>query len=50
MPHADTKNSQIKGEKQSDSLADALELMPAEFDELEKDCKKKDKKNLDLEN
>ena len=32
----DTKNSQIKGEKQSDSLADALELMSAKFDELER--------------
>ena len=37
------KNSQIKGEKQLDSLADALELLTAKLDELEKDCEKKQK-------
>ena len=37
--HEDTKNSQIKGEKQLDSLADALELLSAKFDELDKDKK-----------
>ena len=44
MLHEDTKNSQIKGEKQLDFLADALELLSAKFDELEKDREKKDKK------
>ena len=39
MLHEDTKNSQIKGEKQLDSLADALELLSAKFDELDKDKK-----------
>ena len=38
------KNSQIKGEKQLDSLSDALELLSAKFDELEKDHEKKNKK------
>ena len=47
--HEDTKNSQIKGEKQLDSLADALELLSAKFDELEKDREKKDKKISELE-
>ena len=46
MLHEDTKNSQIKGEKQLDFLADALELLSAKFDELEKDREKKDKKFL----
>ena len=43
------KNSQIKGEKQLDSLADALELLTAKLDELEKDCEKKHKKISELE-
>ena len=43
MLHEDTKNSQIKVEKQLDSLADALKLLSAKFDELEKDCEKKEK-------
>ena len=43
--HENTKKSQIKDEKQLDSLADALELLPAKFDELEKDREKKEKKN-----
>ena len=47
--HEDTKNSQIKGEKQLDSLADALELLSAKLDELEKDCEKKHKKISELE-
>ena len=47
--HEDTKNSQIKGEKQLDSLADALELLSEKFDELEKDREKKDKKISELE-
>ena len=47
--HEDTKNSQIKGEKQLDSLADALELLTAKLDELEKDCEKKHKKISELE-
>ena len=46
--HKDTKNSQVKGERQLDSLAGALELLSAKFDELEKDCAKKDKKFLNL--
>ena len=41
---AGKKNSQIKGEKQLDSLSDALELLSAKFDELEKDHEKKNKK------
>ena len=49
MLHEDTKNSQIKGEKQLDSLADALELLSAKLDELEKDCEKKHKKISELE-
>ena len=47
--HEDTKNSEIKGEKQLDSLADTLELLAAKFDELEKDHEKKDKKISELE-
>ena len=47
--HEDTKNSQIKGEKQLDSLAGALELLSAKLDELEKDCEKKHKKISELE-
>ena len=43
--HENTKKSQIKDEKQLDSLADALELLSAKFDELEKDREKKEKKN-----
>ena len=47
--HEDTKNSQIKSEKQLDSLADTLELLAAKFDEWEKDREKKDKKISELE-
>ena len=47
--HGETKNSQIKGGKQLDSLADALELLSAKIVELEKDCEKKDKKISELE-
>ena len=43
------KNSQIKGEKQLDSLSDALELLSAKFDELEKDHEKKNKKISEVE-
>ena len=43
MLHEGTKNIQIKDEKQLDSLSDALELLSAKFDELEKDREKKDK-------
>ena len=43
--HENTKKSQIKDEKQLDSLADSLELLSAKFDELEKDREKKEKKN-----
>ena len=43
------KNSQIKGEKQLDSLPDALELLSAKFDELEKDHEKKNKKISEVE-
>ena len=49
MLHEETKNFQIKGGKQLDFLADALELLSAKIDELEKDCKKKDKKISELE-
>ena len=38
--HKDTKNSQIKEEKQLDSLADTPELLSTKFDELEKEDKK----------
>ena len=38
--HEDTKNSQIKGEKQLDSPSDALELLSVKSDELEKDHEK----------
>ena len=47
--HEDTKNSQIKGEKQLDSLVEALKLLSAKFEELEKNREKKDKKISDLE-
>ena len=47
--HEETKNSQIKGGKQLDSLADALELLSAKIVELEKDSEKKDKKISELE-
>ena len=47
--HEETKNFQIKGGKQLDFLADALELLSAKIDELEKDCEKKDKKISELE-
>ena len=47
--HEDTKNSQIEREKQLHSLADALELLPAKFDELEKDREEKDKQISELE-
>ena len=43
MFREDTKKSQIKGK------ADALELLPAKFDELEKGREKKDKKISELE-
>ena len=46
---AGKKNSQIKGEKQLDSLSDALELLSAKFDELEKDHEKKNKKISEVE-
>ena len=46
--HENTKKSQIKDEKQLDSLADALELLSAKFDELEKDREKKEKKKSEL--
>ena len=46
---AGKKNSQIKGEKQLDSLSDALELLSAKFDELEKDQEKKNKKISEVE-
>ena len=49
MFHKDTKNSPIKGERQLDSLEGALELLSAKFDELEKDCAKKEKKFPELE-
>ena len=49
MLHEETKNSQIKGGKQLDSLADALELLSAKIVELEKDSEKKDKKISELE-
>ena len=42
-------DSQIKGGKQLDSLADALELLSAKIVELEKDCEKKDEKISELE-
>ena len=38
--HEDTKNSQIKGEKQLDSPSGALELLSVKSDELEKDHEK----------
>ena len=47
--HEETKNSQIKGGKQLDSLADALEFLSAKIVELEKDCEKKDTKISELE-
>ena len=47
MSHKDTKNSQIKGQKQLDS--DALELLSGKLNELKKNCDKKDKKNSKLE-
>ena len=43
------KNSQIKSESQLDSLADALELLSAIFDELEKEHDQKDQKIYELE-
>lgn len=43
------KNYQIKSESQLDSLADALELLLAMFDELEKEHDQKDQKNYELE-
>ena len=43
------KNSQIKSESQLDSLADALELLSAMFDELEKKHDQKDQKIYELE-
>ena len=43
------KNSQIKSESQLDSLADALELLSAMFDELEKEHDQKDQKIYELE-
>ena len=46
--HEDTKISQIKGEKQLDSVADAFDLLSANFDQLEKYREKKDKKFLTL--
>ena len=46
--HEDTKISQIKGEKQLDSVADALDLLSVNLDELEKYREKKDKKFLNL--
>ena len=49
MHHEDTKNFQIRGEKLLDSLAGALELLSVKFDELEKDCEKKDKNISELE-
>ena len=47
--HEDTKNSQIKDEKQLDSLADALELLSAKFYELEKYRENKYKNISELE-
>ena len=47
--HEDTKNSQIKGKKAVDSLADIFKLLSEKFDKLEKHCKKKDKKISVLE-
>lgn len=41
-------NSQIKAKTQLDSLADALELLSAEFGELEKESLKKDKTFVNL--
>ena len=49
MLHEDTKNSDIKGEKQLDSLADALKLLSAKLDELEKDREKKVRTISELE-
>ena len=46
--HEDTKISQIKGEKQLDSVADALDLLSVNLDESEKYREKKDKKFLNL--
>ena len=43
------KNSQIKSESQLDSLADALELLSAMFEELEKEHDQKDQKIYELE-
>ena len=43
------KNSQIKSESQLDSLTDALELLSAMFDELEKEHDQKDQKIYELE-
>ena len=43
------KNSQIKSESQLDSLADALELLSAMFDESEKEHDQKDQKIYELE-
>ena len=43
------KNYQIKSESQLDSLADALELLLAMFDELEKEHDQKDQKDYELE-
>ena len=42
--HEETKNFQIKGEKELDSVVDGVKLLSAKFDELEKDREKKDKK------
>ena len=47
--HEDTKNPDIKGEKQLDSLADVLKLLSAKLDELEKDCEKKVRTISELE-
>ena len=49
MLHEDTKNSDIKGEKQLDSLADVLKLLSAKLDELEKDREKKVRTISELE-
>ena len=49
MLHEDTKNPDIKGEKQLDSLADVLKLLSAKLDELEKDREKKVRTISELE-
>ena len=47
--YRDKENSQIKGKRQLDSIADVLKLLPAKFDELERQAERRKKKNCELQ-